>query len=82
MLLVMLMDSIRTPFGSSAPSWWMRFRGIRMMLNECRLRSKEDITEIEVKSIEAEGNEGFSSNAMLENSIHLQTEWNVAELRP
>ena len=38
---------------------------------------KEDITEIEVKSIEAEGNEGFSSNAMLENSIHLQTEWNV-----
>ena len=38
---------------------------------------KEDITEIEVKSIETEGNEGFSSNAMLKNSIHLQTEWNV-----
>ena len=38
---------------------------------------KEDITEIEVKSIETEGNERFSSNAMLENSIHLQTEWNV-----
>ena len=38
---------------------------------------KEDITEIEVKSIEAEGNDGFSSNAMLEKSIHLQTEWNV-----
>ena len=27
---------------------------------------KEDITEIEVKSIETEGDEGFSSNAMLE----------------
>ena len=38
---------------------------------------KEDITEIEVKSIEAEGNEGFSSKAMLENSIHLQTKWNI-----
>ena len=38
---------------------------------------KEDITEIDVKSIETEGNEGFSSNAMLENSIHLQAEWNV-----
>ena len=35
---------------------------------------KEDITEIEVKSIEAEGNDWFSSNAMLKNSIHLQTE--------
>jgi len=43
---------------------------------------KEDITQIEVKSIETEGDEGFSSNAMLENSIHLQTEWNVGGVTP
>ena len=33
-----------------------------------------------MKTIEAKGNQGFSSNAMLEGIIHLKTEWNVSDI--